>query len=51
MGGTAPNIAPWFTDWQHETWFYWYVSLPIFLSALVYGFMGDTRHTSEIDRD
>jgi MHS family alpha-ketoglutarate permease-like MFS transporter len=51
FGGTAPFIALWFKDGGHESWFYWYVTLLIFLSALVYAFMGDTKHSSRIDRD
>jgi MHS family alpha-ketoglutarate permease-like MFS transporter len=51
FGGTAPYIALWFKNGGHETWFYWYVTLLIFLSLLVYAFMGDTKHSSRIDRD
>jgi MHS family alpha-ketoglutarate permease-like MFS transporter len=51
FGGTAPYLALWFKDNGHESWFYWYVTLLIFLSLLVYTFMGDTKHSSRIDRD
>ena len=51
FGGTAPYIALWFKDNGHENWFYWYVTVLIFLSLLVYTFMGDTKHSSRIDRD
>jgi MHS family alpha-ketoglutarate permease-like MFS transporter len=51
FGGTAPYIALWFKDAGHESGFYWYVTVLIFLSLLVYTFMGDTRRNSEIDRD
>ena len=51
FGGTAPYIALWFKDTGRESWFYWYVTLLIFLSLLVYAFMGDTKHSSRIDRD
>ena len=51
LGGTAPYIALMFKDGGHESWFYWYVTLLIFLSALLYAFMGDTRRSSRIDRD
>ena len=51
FGGTAPYIALWFKDGGHESWFYWYVTLLIFLSLLVYTFMGDTKHSSRIDHD
>jgi MHS family alpha-ketoglutarate permease-like MFS transporter len=51
FGGTAPYIALAFKDAGHEAWFYWYVTALIFLSLLVYAFMGDTKRSSEIDRD
>jgi MHS family alpha-ketoglutarate permease-like MFS transporter len=51
FGGTAPYIALWFKEAGHEGWFYWYVTVLIFLSLLVYWFMGDTKHSSRIDRD
>nr|WP_294517713.1 MFS transporter [uncultured Rhodopila sp.] len=51
FGGTAPYIALWFKDGGHESGFYWYVTVLIFLSLLVYTFMGDTKRSSEIDRD
>ena len=51
FGGTAPYVALAFKGGGHESWFYWYVTVLIFLSLLVYTFMGDTKQTSEIDRD
>jgi MFS transporter, MHS family, alpha-ketoglutarate permease len=51
FGGTAPYVALAFKDAGHESWFYWYVTVLIFLSLLVYAFMGETRRSSEIDRD
>jgi MHS family alpha-ketoglutarate permease-like MFS transporter len=51
FGGTAPYIALAFKDGGHESWFYWYVTILIFLSLLVYTFMGDTKTSSQIDRD
>jgi MHS family alpha-ketoglutarate permease-like MFS transporter len=51
FGGTAPYVALALKDAGHENWFYWYVTMLIFLSLLVYTFMGDTRTSSEIDRD
>ncbi len=49
FGGTAPYVALWFKDHQHETWFYWYVSALVFGSLLVYGTMRDTRNASRIE--
>jgi MHS family alpha-ketoglutarate permease-like MFS transporter len=51
FGGTAPYVALAFKDAGHEAWFYWYVTVLIFLSLLVYTFMGDTKKSSHIDRD
>jgi MFS transporter, MHS family, alpha-ketoglutarate permease len=51
FGGTAPFIALWFKNQGMESTFYWYVTVLIFLSLLVYTFMGDTKKTSLIDRD
>jgi MHS family alpha-ketoglutarate permease-like MFS transporter len=51
FGGTAPYIALAFKDAGHEAWFYWYVTILIFASLLVYTFMGETQRSSEIDRD
>jgi len=49
--GTAPYVAPWLRDAGNEAWCYWYVTVPIFLSLLVYTFIGDTGHPSRLDRD
>ena len=51
FGGTAPYIALMFKDAGHETWFYYYVSVLIFGSLLVYWFMADTKKTSRIRSD
>ena len=51
FGGTAPLIALSFKNAGHESTFYWYVTGLIFISLLVYFFMGDTKKTSLIDRD
>jgi MHS family alpha-ketoglutarate permease-like MFS transporter len=51
FGGTAPYIALWFKSNGDESGFYWYVTVLIFLSLLVYTFMGDTKHSSRIDKD
>ncbi len=48
FGGTAEYVALWFKDSGHETYFYWYVTLCIFISLLVYVFMKDTKKTSLI---
>ena len=51
FGGTAPYIALQLKEWKMESVFYWYVTVLIFISLLVYFFMADTKKTSLIDRD
>lgn len=51
FGGTAEYVALWFKDQGHETWFYWYVTVCVLFSLLVYFFMKDTKKTSELDND
>ncbi len=48
FGGTAPYVGLWFKDQGIEGWFFWYVTLVIFCSLLVYGVMRDTRDHSRI---
>jgi MHS family alpha-ketoglutarate permease-like MFS transporter len=49
FGGTAEWIALWLKQAGHETYFYWYVSVCIGLSLIVYASMRDTRNSSAID--
>jgi MHS family alpha-ketoglutarate permease-like MFS transporter len=49
FGGTAEYIALLFKDKQHQEWFYWYVTICIALSLLIYLFMNDTRKHSKIE--
>jgi len=51
FGGTAPYIALAFKSAGNESWFYWYVTVLIFISLLVYVFMRDTKQMSLIDQD
>jgi MHS family alpha-ketoglutarate permease-like MFS transporter len=48
FGGTAPLIALQFKQHGHENWFYWYVTVLIFLSLLVYATMRDTKKASRM---
>jgi MHS family alpha-ketoglutarate permease-like MFS transporter len=48
FGGTAPLIALQFKQGGHEAWFYWYVTVLIFLSLLVYATMRDTKKASRM---
>ena len=49
FGGTAEYIALLFKDKGHQDWFYWYVSICIALSLVVYSSMQDTKKYSKID--
>ena len=51
FGGTAEYVALWFKNIGHESGFYWYVTVCIAFSLLVYVFMPDTRKHSRIDQD
>ncbi|MFT3827513.1 MAG: MFS transporter [Chitinophagaceae bacterium] len=50
FGGTAEYVALWFKNAGHESYFYWYVTICIFISLIVYTTMKDTKHTSLIDK-
>ncbi len=51
FGGSAEYLALWLKDAGRETWFYWYVTICIFCSLLVYLFMKDTKARSLINAD
>lgn len=51
FGGSAEYVALWFKDAGHEQYFYWYITLCIFASLVVYLFMKDTRRTSKIENE
>ncbi|MDQ3108533.1 MAG: MFS transporter [Bacteroidota bacterium] len=46
FGGTAEYVALSFKDAGHENYFYWYVTVCIFISLMVYLFMRDTKKNS-----
>lgn len=48
FGGTAEYLGLWFKKTGNENYFYWYVSLCVFISLLVYLFMKDTKRNSLI---
>jgi len=50
FGGTAEYLALWAKNLGHETWYYWYVTICIFASLIVYVKMRDTKHTSLIEK-
>lgn len=51
FGGTAEYLALWTKNMGHENYYYWYVTVCIFISLIVYVRMQDTKHTSLIDRE
>jgi MHS family alpha-ketoglutarate permease-like MFS transporter len=48
FGGSAEYIALWFKNIGHEAWFYWYVTVCVFGSLLVYVFMREPQRSSRI---
>lgn len=51
FGGTAEFVALKFKQIGHEEWFFWYVTIMIGLSLIVYIRMRDTKHASNIHED
>ena len=51
FGGTAEYVALWFKNTGIESGFYWYVTVCIGCSLLVYLFMKDTKECSLINRE
>lgn len=51
FGGTAEWVALKFKQTGHESWFFWYVTIMIGLSLIVYVKMRDTKHNSHIHED
>jgi MHS family alpha-ketoglutarate permease-like MFS transporter len=51
FGGTAEYIALWFKQLGVEHYFYWYITLCISFSLLVYFSMKDTKATSKLNED
>jgi MHS family alpha-ketoglutarate permease-like MFS transporter len=49
FGGTAEYIALWFKTEHHPQWFYWYVTICICLSLILYITMNDTRKHSKME--
>ncbi len=49
FGGSAEYIALWLKNVGHEMWFYWYVTLGIFISLVMFIAMKDTRTNNRID--
>ncbi|MET3499843.1 MHS family alpha-ketoglutarate permease-like MFS transporter [Mucilaginibacter rubeus] len=49
FGGTAEYIALWFKNEHHAQWFYWYVTVCIALSLVLYITMNDTRKHSKME--
>ncbi|WAC11200.1 MFS transporter [Dyadobacter pollutisoli] len=50
FGGTAEYLALWAKNLGHESYYYWYVTVCILISLVIYIRMQDTKHTSLIDK-
>jgi MHS family alpha-ketoglutarate permease-like MFS transporter len=50
FGGTAESIALWFQSIGHQRWFYYYLTVVIATSLIVYVSMRDTKHASAMGR-
>jgi MHS family alpha-ketoglutarate permease-like MFS transporter len=51
FGGSAEYIALWFKNNGHESYFYYYVTVCIFISLIIYSFMSDTRDKNEMQQE
>jgi MHS family alpha-ketoglutarate permease-like MFS transporter len=51
FGGSAEYIALQLKNWHHEEYYYWYITVCIFISLMVYLFMKDTKKTSKLNLD
>ncbi len=51
FGGSAEYVALWLKNKGHESLFYWYITICIFISLLVYLLMSDTKKTSKLNED
>lgn len=49
FGGTAEYVALWLKNAGHEKWFFWYITLAIFISLLTFMFTKDSRTHNKID--
>ncbi len=51
FGGSAEYIALWFKQQQVESYYYWYITICIAFSLVVYVFMKDTKQTSALNKE
>ncbi len=51
FGGSAPYVALQFKDQGHEEWFFYYITVLIAASLLIYATMRDTKKASRIEGD
>jgi MHS family alpha-ketoglutarate permease-like MFS transporter len=51
FGGTAEYLALWAKSAGHESWYFWYVTVCVGMSLLVYVAMPDTQKASRIVED
>lgn len=51
FGGTAEYLALWFKEVGYESGYYWYATVCIFISLLVYVFMKDTLNSAWMEKE
>ncbi|MEP6622668.1 MAG: MFS transporter [bacterium] len=51
FGGTAEYLALWAKNIGHESWYFWYVTVCVAMSLIVYVSMPDTQRHSAITED
>lgn len=51
FGGTAEYVALWLKNAGREEWFFWYITLTIFISLLTFIFSKDTGRHNKIDHE
>lgn len=51
FGGTAEYIALYCKKIGHESWYYWYVTICVFISLVVYVLSKDTQKTSYMNKE
>jgi len=49
FGGTAEYVALWFKSIGHEEWYYYYVTITIFICLIMFVFMDDTMKSNRLD--
>lgn len=51
FGGSAEYVALWLKNAGHEKWFYWYITIAIFISLMMFLLMKDTRTHNQMGEE